>query len=46
MKTLLFLLLFAGLMEFGRLGFAYNTVSCAAQRAARYAAVRGCPTCS
>jgi Flp pilus assembly protein TadG len=36
-----FLLLLAGIMEFGRLGFAYNAVSFAAQRAARYAAVRG-----
>jgi Flp pilus assembly protein TadG len=36
-----FLLLLAGIIEFGRLGFAYNAVSFAAQRAARYAAVRG-----
>ena len=36
-----FLLLLAGVMEFGRLGFAYNSVSFAAQRAARFAAVRG-----
>ena len=36
-----FLLLLAGIMEFSRLGFAYNEVSFAAQRAARYAAVRG-----
>lgn len=36
-----FLLLLAGIMECGRLGFAYNAVSFAAQRAARYAAVRG-----
>src|SRR3954454_4577556 len=36
-----FLLLLAGIMEFGRLGFAYGAVSFAAQRAARYAAVRG-----
>jgi len=36
-----FLILLAGIMEFGRLGFAYNAVSFAAQRAARYAAVRG-----
>ncbi len=36
-----FLLLLVGIMEFGRLGFAYNEVSFAAQRAARYAAVRG-----
>ena len=36
-----FLLLLAGIMEFGRLGFAYNSVSFAAQRAARFAAVRG-----
>ena len=36
-----FLLLLVGIMEFGRLGFAYNSVSFAAQRAARFAAVRG-----
>ena len=36
-----FLLLLAGIMELSRLGFAYNAVSFAAQRAARYAAVRG-----
>ena len=36
-----FLLLLVGIMEFGRLGFAYNEVSFAAQRAVRYAAVRG-----
>jgi Flp pilus assembly protein TadG len=39
--AVVFLLLLAGIMEFGRLGFAYNAVSFAAQRAARYAAVRG-----
>jgi len=36
-----FLMLLAGIMEFGRLGFAYNCVSFAAQRAARFASVRG-----
>lgn len=36
-----FLMLLVGIMEFGRLGFAYNEVSFAAQRAVRYAAVRG-----
>jgi Flp pilus assembly protein TadG len=41
MVATVFLLLLAGIMECGRLGFAYNAVSFAAQRAARYAAVRG-----
>lgn len=36
-----FLLLLVAIMEFGRLGFAYNSVSFAAHRAARYASVRG-----
>jgi Flp pilus assembly protein TadG len=36
-----FLLLVAAIIEFGRLGLAYNEVSFAAQSAARYAAVRG-----
>ncbi len=36
-----FLLLLVAIMEFGRLGFAYNSVSFAAHRAARYAALRG-----
>jgi len=36
-----FLVLLAGIMEGGRLGFAYNSVSFAAHRAARFAAVRG-----
>jgi Flp pilus assembly protein TadG len=36
-----FLLLMTGIIELGRLGFAYNEVSFAAQCAARYAAVRG-----
>ncbi|HWC95099.1 MAG TPA: TadE family protein [Candidatus Sulfopaludibacter sp.] len=36
-----FLVLLTGVMEFGCIGFAYNAVSFAAQRAARYAAVRG-----
>jgi Flp pilus assembly protein TadG len=37
----LFLLLLVSIMEFGRLGYAYNSVSFAAHRAARFAAVRG-----
>lgn len=41
MVAVSFLLLLTGIMEFGRLGFAYNEVSFAAQCAARYAAVRG-----
>ena len=36
-----FLLLLVSITEFARLGFAYNSVSFAAIRAARYAAVRG-----
>ena len=36
-----FVIFLAGVMEFGRIGFAYNEVSFAAQRAARFAAVRG-----
>lgn len=36
-----FLLLIAGILEGGRLGFAYNSVSFAAHRAARFAALRG-----
>ncbi len=36
-----FLLLLVAIMEFGRLGFAYNSVSFAAHRAARFAALRG-----
>jgi Flp pilus assembly protein TadG len=39
--AVVFLLLLTGIMEFGRMGFAYGAVSFAAQRAARYAAVRG-----
>jgi len=39
--AVVFLLLLTGIMEFGRLGLAYNEVSFAAQCAARYAAVRG-----
>jgi Flp pilus assembly protein TadG len=37
----LYLLLLVAIMEFGRLGFVYNSVSFAAHRAARFAAVRG-----
>jgi len=36
-----FLLLLVAIMEFGRLGFTYNSISFAAHRAARFAAVRG-----
>lgn len=37
----LFLLLLVAIMEGGRLGFTYNSISFAAHRAARFAAVRG-----
>ncbi len=36
-----FIVFMAGVMEFGRIGFAYNQVSFAAERAARFASVRG-----
>jgi Flp pilus assembly protein TadG len=36
-----FLLLLVAIMECGRLGFAYNSVSFAAHRAARWASLRG-----
>ena len=39
--AVVFLLLVVAIAEFGRLGFAYNSLSFAAQRAARFAAVRG-----
>jgi Flp pilus assembly protein TadG len=39
--AVVFLLLLTSITEFGRLGFAYNEVSFAAQSAARYASVRG-----
>jgi Flp pilus assembly protein TadG len=39
--AVVFLLLLTGAMELGRLGFAYNEVSFAAQSAARYASVCG-----
>ena len=39
--TTTFLLLLVGIAEFGRLGFAYNSITYAAHRAARYAATRG-----
>src|SRR5262249_8865413 len=39
--AVVFLLLLVGIIEFGRLGLAYNEVSFAAQCAARYASVRG-----
>ena len=38
---LVFAVLIAGIMELGLIGFASNSVGFAAQRAARYAAVRG-----
>jgi Flp pilus assembly protein TadG len=41
LATTVFLILIAGIMEFGILGFANNSISFAAQRAARFAAVRG-----
>jgi Flp pilus assembly protein TadG len=36
-----YMLMLVGIMEGGRLGFAYNSISYAAHRAARFAAVRG-----
>jgi Flp pilus assembly protein TadG len=39
--AVVFILLLVSLMEFGWIGFAYNSVSFAAQRAARFASVRG-----
>lgn len=39
--TTVFLILLCGIMEFGFIGFAYNSVCFAAHRAARFAAVRG-----
>lgn len=39
--AVVFLLLLTGVVEFSRLGFAYNDVTFAAQAAARFAAVRG-----
>ena len=41
LATTAFLLLIAGIMEFGFIGFAANTVAFAAHRAARFASVRG-----
>jgi Flp pilus assembly protein TadG len=41
MAASVFLLLVVGILEGGRLGFACNSVSYAAHRAARFAAVRG-----
>jgi Flp pilus assembly protein TadG len=41
MALLVFAVMLAGIMELGVVGFAFNSVSFAAQRAARYAAVRG-----
>ena len=39
--AVVFVLLLVSLMDFGWMGFAYNSVSFAAQRAARFAEVRG-----
>ena len=39
--TTAFLFLLVGIMDFGRLGFAYNSVTYAAHRAARFAAING-----
>ena len=41
MVGVVFLLLLVAIVEFGRIGYAYNSVSFAAHRAARYAALRG-----
>jgi Flp pilus assembly protein TadG len=39
--TTSFIFLLVGIMDFGRLGFAYNSVTYAAHRAARFAATNG-----
>jgi Flp pilus assembly protein TadG len=39
--TTTFLLLMVGIADFGRLGFAYNSITFAAHRGVRYAATRG-----
>jgi Flp pilus assembly protein TadG len=39
--TTTFIFLVVGITDFGRLGFAYNSVTYAAHRAARFAATRG-----
>ena len=39
--TSLFLILLIGITDFGRMGFAYNSIAFAAHRAARWAATRG-----
>ncbi|MBZ5618190.1 MAG: pilus assembly protein [Acidobacteriia bacterium] len=39
--TTVFLTLLAGILQFGLIGFAYNSVCFAAHRAARFAAIRG-----
>jgi len=39
--TTVFLILLSGIMQFGFIGFAYNSVCFASHRAARYAAVHG-----
>jgi Flp pilus assembly protein TadG len=39
--TTVFLILLMGIADFGRMGFAYNSIAFAAHRAARWAATRG-----
>ncbi|MGA2194187.1 MAG: TadE/TadG family type IV pilus assembly protein [Bryobacteraceae bacterium] len=39
--TSLFLILLIGITDFGRMGFAYNSIAFAAHRAARWASTRG-----
>ena len=39
--TALFLILLMGITDFGRMGFAYNSIAYAAHRAARWASTRG-----
>ena len=39
--TSLFLILMVGITDFGRMGFAYNSIAFAAHRAARWASTRG-----
>ncbi|MGD0867933.1 MAG: TadE family protein [Bryobacteraceae bacterium] len=39
--TTAFLILLMGIADFGRMGFAYNSIAFAAHRAARWAATRG-----
>ena len=39
--TTVFLILLMGIADFGRMGFAYNSIAFAAHRAARWASMRG-----